>query len=43
VEEWKQKTRGTDSLETIHAVILSLLMTGFGFWVGVWIATHHFD
>jgi hypothetical protein len=29
--------------EIIHAVILSLLMTGFGFWVGVWIATHHFD
>jgi hypothetical protein len=29
--------------EIIHAVILSLLMAGFGLWVGIWIATHHFD
>jgi len=29
--------------ELIHAAILALLMTGFGLWVGIWIATHHFD
>jgi len=29
--------------EIIHAVILAVLMTAFGLWVGIWIATHHFE
>jgi hypothetical protein len=29
--------------EIVHAVILSLLMTAFSLWVGLWLATHHFD
>jgi hypothetical protein len=29
--------------EIIHAVILSLLLAGFGLWMGIWIATRHFD
>ncbi|MFZ0274408.1 MAG: hypothetical protein WB524_17815 [Acidobacteriaceae bacterium] len=29
--------------EIVHAVILTLLMGAFGLWVGIWIATHHFD
>jgi hypothetical protein len=29
--------------EIMHAVILVLLMTAFGLWVGIWIATTHFD
>ena len=29
--------------ELIHALILSLLLSAFGLWVGIWIATHHFD
>jgi hypothetical protein len=29
--------------EVIHAFILVLLMTAFSIWIGVWIATHHFD
>jgi len=29
--------------EIVHAIILALLMGGFGLWVGIWIATHHFD
>ncbi len=33
---WKRR-------EIIHALILSLLMTAFGMWVGIWVATHHFD
>jgi hypothetical protein len=29
--------------EAIHAVVLFLLMTAFSIWIGIWIATHHFD
>ena len=29
--------------EIIHAVILAVLMTAFCLWVGIWIATHHFE
>lgn len=29
--------------EILHVVILTLLMTAFSVWVGVWIATHHLD
>ncbi|MGB9030956.1 MAG: hypothetical protein WCC27_12615 [Acidobacteriaceae bacterium] len=29
--------------EIIHAVILAAVMTAFGLWVGIWIATHHFE
>jgi hypothetical protein len=29
--------------EIVHALILTLLMAAFGLWVGIWIATHHFD
>jgi hypothetical protein len=29
--------------EIIHAVVLSLLMAAFGLWVGIWVATRHFD
>ena len=29
--------------EILHALALALLMLGFSFWVGVWVATHHFD
>jgi hypothetical protein len=33
---WKRR-------EVIHAFILIALMTAFSLWVGIWIATHHFD
>jgi len=33
---WKRR-------EIIHAIVLTILMIGFSFWVGVWIATHHFE
>ncbi len=29
--------------EIVHAVLLTLAMVAFSFWVGVWVATHHFD
>jgi hypothetical protein len=29
--------------ELIHALILAALMAVFCLWVGIWIATHHFD
>ncbi len=29
--------------EIVHALILAALMTAFALWVGIWIATHHFD
>ncbi len=29
--------------EIVHLVLLALVMTLFCIWVGVWIATHHFD
>jgi hypothetical protein len=29
--------------EIVHAVILTLVMAAFGLWVGIWIATNHFD
>lgn len=33
---WKRR-------EIVHALILSLLLSAFGLWVGIWVATHHFD
>jgi hypothetical protein len=27
----------------IHALILTLVMAAFALWVGIWIATTHFD
>jgi hypothetical protein len=29
--------------EIVHALVLTLLLSAFGLWVGIWIATHHFD
>jgi len=29
--------------ELIHALILLVLMMAFSIWMGIWIATHHFD
>jgi hypothetical protein len=29
--------------EIVQALLLFLFMTAFSFWVGIWIATHHFD
>lgn len=29
--------------EIVHALVLLLVMMAFSFWVGVWVATHHFD
>jgi len=29
--------------EVMHAVIMMLLMGAFALWVGIWVATHHFD
>ena len=29
--------------EIVHAFILAALMTALGLWVGIWIATHHFE
>jgi hypothetical protein len=33
---WKRR-------EIVQAFVLFLLMTAFSFWVGMWVATHHFD
>lgn len=33
---WKRR-------EIAHALILAVLMTAFCLWVGIWIATQHFD
>jgi hypothetical protein len=33
---WKRR-------EIVHALILGALMAAFGLWVGLWIATHHFE
>jgi len=29
--------------EIVHAFILFLVMMSFSIWIGIWIATHHFD
>ena len=29
--------------EIVHLLILAALMTAFCVWVGIWIATHHFE
>lgn len=29
--------------EIVHGLLLLVLMVAFSIWVGIWIATHHFE